>query len=359
MPSTSHTPHTPSTPSTDDPARDALVLDLRHLLPQPPSEPLSPQAHQRLEAELAAAIAAESVPRWAPRRIAERGGPLVLVAACLTLVAGLGVAALRPTDPSPSSRPDSSLAALPIQAGPAAVRALDGLTSVALRTAVPRVGEDQFVYVRSTVISNEGTWSGGVTLGAPHEREIWLSQAARTADLSLVREDGQDWPFGGDYIAPAGPERPTYPWLTSLPADPDELLAVIGQAQHHASPITAEQYTFERIGDILSEGLVPSELSGALFQALTKIAGIDYVPDVEDAIGRHGFGISRTDEFSRVTSMWVFRADSPVPLGTKWFFSAKAPGRGPGVLFGATAVLERGVADTAGVRPPTPVAAIA
>jgi hypothetical protein len=40
---------------------------------------------------------------------------------------------------------------------------------------------------------------------------------------------------------------------------------------------TNDQYVFERIGDLITEGLVPPRLAHALFQALTKIPGVSYV----------------------------------------------------------------------------------
>ncbi|WP_181310962.1 CU044_5270 family protein [Nocardioides campestrisoli] len=342
---------------TTDRAHDQLVRELLELAPPPDPQPLDDQSRARLESELLSVIhqhvihepvihepAIHRPARARARDLLGRVGPAALVAACLAAVVGVGALALQPSTPAQGPT------ALPVRAEPDAVRALDGLTSIALGTATPTVAEDQFVYVRSTVISNEGTLGGAVTLGEPHEREIWLSQAGSTDELGLIREDGQDWPVtSGGYVAPAGPERPTYRWLSSLPADPDALIKEIASRQHLGSPVSSDQYAFERIGDMISEGLVPPDLSGHLFQALTKIPGVEHTPDVQDAVGRRGFGISRTDEFSGVTAMWVFRPSSPVPLGTRWYLSGR--GGSPAVLFGATAVLERGVADAIGVRP--------
>lgn len=328
---------------------DRLIRDVRELAPAPATRPLADSTRARLEADLVAVIDRHG-PRARAREQLARMGPAVLVAACLVAAATLG--ALTITGGNPDGRP----AALPVRAEPAAVHALDNLATVALTTATPTVRDDQYVYVRSTVISNDGEFDGPVTLGAPHEREIWLSQApGATSDAGLIREFGQDWPLWNGYPTPAGPDRPTYQWLSTLPADPDRIIAELSSHQLPGSAQSSDQYTFERIGDIIAEGLVPPRLAEALFQAVTKIPGVTFVDRAEDAIGRTGFGIARTDESDAVTSVWVFRPGSPKPLGVRWYFSGPDSAPRQQALFGATAILERGVADQLGADPGTPV----
>jgi len=317
---------------------DRLLDDLRTLAPAPDPAPLSPADRARLEAALVEA----AVPRRTWRDLA----PVALVAACLLAVLGLVAV------PFVTSAPDARPEALPVRAEPAATRALQGLATIALASATPRVGADDFVYVRSTVVSNDGSFGGGVELGAPHEREIWLSQQEHPAESGLIREFGQDWPLvdGGGPSAP-GPARPTYAWIEDLPADPDRIVAELESRQPFGSEQSPEQYAFDRIGDVVTENLVPPELVGALFEAVTRLDGVRRIDAVEDAIGRRGFGIARTDERSGVTTVWVFRPGSAEPLGVRWYLPGPASDPGATTLFGATAIQERGVATELGVAP--------
>lgn len=336
-----------ATSTTPDSEPDRLISDLRELAPPPAPPALSSTARARMEADLLAAIErASKGPRARGREQLTRRGPAVLVAACVAAAAAIVTMSLTATSP------DRVPTALPVLADAEAVHALDRLTTVALTTATPTVGEDQYVYVRSTVIANEGDFSGAVSLEEPREREIWLSQdPSPTKDSGLIRESGQDWPLRDGYPAPAGPHRPTYQWLSTLPTEPDRIITELGGHQLPGSPLTTEQYTFERIGDLITEGLVPPDLSGALFQAVTKIPGVVHVARAHDAIERPGFGIARTDEFSGITTMWVFGPGSPTPLGTRWYLPGPASAPHQDTLFGATAILERGVADELGTRP--------
>jgi hypothetical protein len=326
-----------------------VVAALRALAPCPDAPTLTEEARARLQGDVLARIDhAEHGPAAWLRGRAVSLAPLVLVGACFAAVAGLVLVSIFPSGSVEEST------ALPVVAEPAAVQALGVLAVVASDTASPVVGEDQYVYVRSTVITNEGELGGPVGLGAPHEREIWLSQATSTPDRGLIREFGQDWPLGGGGATPVGPDRPTVQWMSTLPTDPDRIITELSSHQEPGSPLSSDEYTFERIGDLISEGLVPPDLASGLFRAVTKIPGVTYVPDAIDAVGRRGFGIARTDEFSHITTMWIFRSGSPDPLGTRWYFSGPAtdPATNPAqVLFGATAILERGVSDHLGIAP--------
>jgi hypothetical protein len=104
------------------------------------------------------------------------------------------------------------------------------------------------------------------------------------------------------------------------------------------------------IGGLVGEGLVPPRVAAALFEAATRIPGVTVDPGATDALGRRGTGISRADR--TVRSVWVLDPGSYEVLGTRDYFV----GPGPDVLYGATAVLERGVADRVGERPSDPSA---
>ncbi|WP_182525142.1 CU044_5270 family protein [Nocardioides dongkuii] len=324
-----------------------LLHDLRELAPAPAPGGVPDDARARIETVLLATIEEASRPQRArgTQRLALLG-PGVLVAACLAAIAALlTVSVVGTSSDAPSAEP------LPVLADPGAVRALHGLAAAASTTPTPTVREDQFTYVRLTVIENEGHYGGGPELGAPHEREVWQSQVeAATKDQGLIREYGQDWPIVGAG-APAGRYRPTYRWISTLPRDPDELISELASHQDPESPQTSAQHVFETIGNLILEDLVPPDVAGTLLQAVTKLPGVELVEQAEDAIGRTGFGISRTDEFSGITAVWIFRPGSPMPLGARSYFAGPASAPDEVTLFGVSAVLERGVVDRIGVRP--------
>lgn len=321
---------------------ETMLAELRTLAPAPKPAPLPAHGRARLATALDTVMISTPGSR---RRSLQAFIPAALLAACVCTVSAL--IALAFLNPSPRGL----AATLPVRAEPDAVRALDGLATVALTTSTPTVGADEFVYVRSTVITNNGMLGGPVGLGAAHEREIWLSQRPSTDEQGLIREFGQDWPISGGRPVTAGPERPTYEWIQGLPTDPDRVITDLASHQPSDSEQSPEQYVFERIGDLITESLVPPELAGALFEAVTKLPGVRLVDHAEDAIGREGFGISRTDERYGITTVWVFQPGSPAPLGVRWYFDGPASEPGARTLFGATAVLERGVAEQLGASP--------
>ncbi|ROR90996.1 CU044_5270 family protein [Nocardioides aurantiacus] len=327
----------------------ALITELHELAPTPTPRSLTLGRRTRLERSHHAHITqVERSTVMRTRRLAASFGPALTVAACVIAVASLAGLAL--TAPPPNNASPS----LPVRADAAAVSALDALTVAASNVHTPAVADDQFVYVRSAVITNEGTLGGRLDVSRPHEREVWLSQSSRSSNSGLIREWGQDWPISSGYVVPAGPDRPTYQWIASLPADPDRILDELGSRQQVGSGQSVDQYTFERIGDVMSEGMVPPELAGALLQSLTKIAGVERVDRTQDAMGRPGFGIARTDERTGFVTELVFQPGSPSPLGTRWYAPGASSDSGSDVLFGATAVITRGVVDALGVRPDRP-----
>ncbi|WP_432180571.1 hypothetical protein [Streptomyces sp. NBC_00063] len=119
----------------------------------------------------------------------------------------------------------------PASDGGAAVL-LNQIADANLRTDTAPVKNGQYVYVRSTVRSNEGTFAGPVELGAPHRREAWMAQTSKPVKtLGIIKETGKDVPMPGRLLPyesthdlVAGPERPTYACPASLPTDPDQLL---------------------------------------------------------------------------------------------------------------------------------------
>jgi hypothetical protein len=94
--------------------------------------------------------------------------------------------------------------------------------------------------------------------------------------------------------------EPTYTYLTTLPTDPDALLATIRAAvgvpagsKPGAVP-DPDMEVFSIIGGLLSQaGMLPPQLGGALYRAAARIPGVTLVADAVDAAGRHGIGVRR------------------------------------------------------------------
>lgn len=315
--------------------------ELRREHPAPAPITLTPGHRARLAARVDRAVTRSDTRSRAVRAIAAPA----TVLACATAVAAAAVLALTGS-PAPLPPPDRE-----VLASAAATRVLDRAADRALAEPELAVRDDQFVYTRSAAITNEGRFGGGVALGEVHEREIWLGQDPGPYGWQddVIREFGQDWPIEHGSPATAGPQRPTYAWLASLPADPDELLAHLSR---FASPVdgqTSDQAMFDLIGSIVSEQLVPPGTTAALYRAVTRIDGVEVDRGATDALGRRGIGISRADERFRTRTTWVFDPTTYELLGTRWFFT-HADGS-PDTLFGAVAVLETAVVDRAGDVP--------
>lgn len=329
-----------------------LLHDLMVLLPAPVTRALTDQERLRIEGRVSVMVDREAATVIAAERRRQHAwawASPTLVATSMALVAVwvvLAVGGGGSSTPVDRSRP--------VAAAPRAVAVLHQASQAALThgAVTTPVRDDQFAYTRSTVISNEGAYGDAPVLGPPHEREIWMSQdPGPVEEIGIIREFGQDWPM--DAGGPAQPSvvRPTYAWLDALPTDPDALLTeiendvAIGDVGGGMGG-DRDQVVFNRIGTLVTEGIVPPEVTAALLEAVTRIPGVIIEADATDALGRSGIGVARSDDTIR--SIWIFDTQTYEVLGTRDYFVTT---RGD-VLLGATAILERGVADSAGDPPP-------
>ncbi|MER6789324.1 CU044_5270 family protein [Streptomyces sp. NPDC000658] len=242
-----------------------------------------------------------------------------------------------------------------------AVVTLDRMAAVAMNTAVQPVREDQFVYVRSRVAENVGGWEKPVKLGPLHERQVWFSQQqGPVVDVGLIREDGQDWPIEvgvpdgtnpRDSAVPAGPQRPTYAWLASLPTEPGHLLKRLYRETPVEKGDDRDQEVFNRIGDLIREQIMPSATAAAFFRATARIPGVTEVDDAVDAVGRHGIAIAREDVRHGARTEWIFDARTLDYLGERTVSSRDTDRAEAGTVYETTAVLERAVVDRQGLEP--------
>jgi hypothetical protein len=89
-----------------------------------------------------------------------------------------------------------------------------------------------------------------------------------------------------------GLNDPTYRLLQTLPTNPHTLLAMIYRIERGHGP-SPDQEAFVTIGDLLRNTIAPPEVTAALYRAAALIPGVTLVPDVTDAIGRHGLAVAR------------------------------------------------------------------
>lgn len=321
--------------------QDRSDIDLlRAALPAPA---LSDESLAEMRANAFGALAARATARN------PRYGRLGLVAAAVTLVAGVGVTvALRPlADTASDSTPDAvSVVPVPL-VGPDA-SAVDTLVTLAAHTTGLRplsIRPGQFVYEhsRSRGVNEMALVRGrngqNIELGADDvaqvisesEHELWLTsdglQVVRlkmTTDINahpLTAEDarklaakGKTVPAQRTQVLPdpngdpkmaleprrsePGVGNPTLSWLASLPTDPRQLLAVFRAASGTGAGNGDDRLTFKTIVSFAgrADALLSPELRTTLYQAIALLPGIERTPGGVDFAGRSGVAIGRTAE---------------------------------------------------------------
>lgn len=333
---------------------------LRELLPDAPEWDLTParRLHHRdvllreIDRERTAAPAPATP---APRRRWLR--PVLLLPATAMALAGALTLTLPGTEQEPGAEAEATGARHAAANG--VVLTLDRIAAASMAVDVEPVRDDQFVYVRSLVRSNEGTFDGTVKLGAPHRREIWVSQdSAPITRIGVIRESGKGVPLSGQRIpvetaapdgsagqgVPAGIDRPTYQWLAGLPTDTDALRALLYDRTRPLDDESKDQAVFRKIGDLLNETVMPPANAAALYRTVATIPGVRVTPDATDAAGRHGIGITREETGTATRDEWIFDRNSFTLLGSRSYLT-HTTGTRPSTLYNSTAVLETGVVD--------------
>ncbi|MFF4398244.1 CU044_5270 family protein [Streptomyces sp. NPDC001480] len=278
--------------------------------------------------------------------------PAVLLPAASMALAGALVVTL--SGGGGSTPKDGSVAAGPAGAHGASVT-LGRIAAAAMETDTSPVQDGQLVYVKTLLRANKGTFEGPVKLGALHTSEEWTVQKPGPVKTAgWLKETGRDAVMPGETIpieeggapVPAGWNRPTYKWLASLPTDPDALLRLVYSKTKADETESHDQAAFDKIGDLLSGTVMPAANTAAFYEAAAKIPGVTELPDVTDAAGRHGLGITREDPRSVIRDVWIFDKHSLAYLGARSYITKdrkKEPR--PTTLFGVTAVMERAVVD--------------
>ena len=303
-------------------------------------------------------------------------GRVVLVAASVTLVAGLGITiAVLPTSG------DSPSTALPTSGGPARpgkstplvgadTPAREALITLAAHTSDLQpltVRPDQFVYSHS-----RGQVTTGIPVGADGEAQVvsetetkaWFAadglrmvriemtnnvnaRPATDEDARKLAAHGKSLPKPFTQVAPnpngnpkeqlpidqpsePGVDNPTLSWVASLPTDPEQLLAVFRAAAGPSTKHDNDYLTFKTAASFAAraDALLTPAVRTALYQAIALLPGIERVPGQVDLSGRTGVAIGRNAEGFRyeiildpvtsrvIGSRMVATAGADVPAGT-------------------------------------------
>ncbi|WP_113839190.1 CU044_5270 family protein [Blastococcus sp. TF02A-26] len=330
--------------------RDELAL-LRDRDPFPagagsyPDGPLDARAARELAHLLSGAPVRTAARRRRPRLRLLLAVPVVAAAA---LVASLTVDASDPRGGGPAPEADGGALRLSgLEATVVLDRAATGAD--AQPPLVPRA--DQFWYMRSVVVQNAGRYEGPVELGDPVDREAWLPQGPVDGWIvedgvgyRLVNAISEEQPSGGEPTT-------TYARMAQLPLDPATLLEALRAEAGRWGYEDTDLGAFVAAGDWLHTGMSPPGTVAALYRAVAEIPGVVVVEDAVDAAGRHGLGLSLTAPAVATRYEWVIDPTTWTFLGDNSYLVEGSDRGAAGSSAGGSALLARGVADSAGVRP--------
>lgn len=153
----------------------------------------------------------------------------------------------------------------------------------------PRPGQWIYIETRSAPLAHTGAPNGPVTPKRRHTTARWTRADGR--QQATVAANGK---LTIDNLLPAEP-RSDYAYLSSLPTDPDRLLATLrASATEPVGP--HDQVVFSNIGVFMRDGLLPPKVQAALFQVLPRLRGVHLVRQATDAAGRTGLAFAVTKE---------------------------------------------------------------
>ncbi|MBV1942673.1 CU044_5270 family protein [Streptomyces sp. BV286] len=324
--------------------------EIARRLPAPADWDLPREQHLRHRDLLMHHIDHDQAARTRPARRLLRPAvlaPATALALACAVTAGI---ALTGGDPAPT-RTEAHRAATDMQPAAALLDRISDATET--RTGLT-VRDDQFVYTREKTRGADLT-SGKAVLGPLMDREVWAAEdPAPLRKLGLIREGGETFPInaelGDTEGTPAGINRPTYRWLSSLPSAPDKLLTYLYAKTPQADGRERDQAVFEQIGSLLG-GVMPPRTAAALYRAAAKIPGVTPAPEARDAIGRKGLGIARDDTRYGIRTEWVFDEKDFAFLGSRSYLTKDVSYGKAGTLLSSTAELEHAVVDEAGRQP--------
>ena len=292
-------------------------------------------------------------------------------------------------------------------AQPAAVKALTTAAVATARTLQPPFGPGDYWYVRERgtqvgTNNDEAEWPKGFHWRTPYENETWWAINGQTRHREtfgrprfLSPADQAAWVANG---RPKLPEREvrtfdenpgtsdrsdgwlplTYEQIVDLPTDPARLTDVLSERIYAGQPngscptppgldVAAVRCPHRPVTDVARFGAIvflvthyplPAELRSALYQALTRLHGIELTGEVTDLAGRRGVGVTMGPlEEERVPRRTVLIFDPATGrlLGSRSVLAAEVPGKRltPGTVMEETTFLEMSVVDSPNTRPKT------
>jgi hypothetical protein len=292
-------------------------------------------------------------------------------------------------------------------AEPAAVKVLTTAAAAAARTFEPPFGPGKYWYVRErgTKVGTNHDEAGSPKsffFRTPYEHETWW---ALDGELRIREDNGRPQFLNpaerAAWVANGRPklnvpnsttwtENPgtsdrsdgwlpmTYEQIVDLPTDPARLTDVLSERLYAGQPngscpippdldVAAIRCPHRPVTDVDRFGAIvflvthyplPADLRSALYQALTRLDGIELTGEVTDLAGRRGVGVTVGPlEGERVPRRTVLIFDPATGrlLGSRSVLAAEVPGwrLTPGTVMEETTFLEMSVVDSPTTRPKT------
>ena len=333
-------------------------------------------------------------------RQARRRRLLPAGAAIAAVLATALVAQLLLHDPTPVTQDQDAVLAT---AEPAAVKVLTTAAAAAARAPEPALGPGKYWYVRergTRVGGNEDQFgtSKSFHFRTPYDNETWWAPDGESRTRQsfgrprfLSSADRDVWIANGrpelpgpivhvDKESPSTSDRSdgwvpmTYEQIVELPTDLAQLSDVLSERLHAGQPNGScptplgpdgrcphrPVTDLDRYGAIvflLTNYPLPAQLRSALYQALTRLDGIELTGEVTDLAGRRGVGVTigPTEEKLPRRTVLIFDPATGRLLGTRSVLAADVPGTRlpPGTVMEEAAFVEMAVVDSPTTRPKT------
>ena len=333
-------------------------------------------------------------------RQARRRRLLPVGAAIAAVLATALVAQLVLHDPTPVTQDQDAVLAT---AEPAAVKVLTTAAAAAARAPEPALGPGKYWYVRErgtsvggnedqfgtpksfhyrTPYDNETWWApdgvlrtrqsfGRPRFLSPADRDVWVANGRPELPGPSVHidEEGPGISDRSDGWLPM-----PYEQIIKLPTDPAQLSDVLSERLYAGQPVAScpvplgpdgrcphrPVTDLDRYGAIvflLTNYPLPAQLRSALYQALTRLDGIELTGEVTDLAGRRGVGVTigPTEEKLPRRTVLIFDPATGRLLGTRSVLAADVPGTRlpPGTVMEEAAFVEMSVVDSPTTRPKT------